>query len=335
MTLRLHLNENRGGCSPAVARALAALTPLDLATYPDESPAIEAVARWFGVPASSVLLGNGLDEGLLLAAQSAARSAPGPWNAIVIEPAFEMYAVATLSQGGDVVRVMPEATLSFDADRVLAAATPETRLVFLCDPNNPVGTGIPAADIARIADQLPHALIVVDEAYADFSGRTLIGTPIAERPNVVVGRTFSKGHGLAGLRVGCLIGSGATIARIAALAMPFRVNAAAVAALVAALGDRAFLEQTVAEARASRDAIIAACDRLGFVTWPSETNFVLTRIGEGAADLVRFLGERGVLVRDRSSAPGCDGCVRITAGPPETSALVISLLEAWHAQASR
>jgi histidinol-phosphate aminotransferase len=335
MTLRLHLNENRGGCSPNVARALAALSPLDVATYPDESPAIAAAARWFGVPASWILFGNGLDEGLLLAAQAAARSAAGPWNAVIVEPAFEMYAVATVSQGGHVVRVLPDASLAFDADRVLAAATPDTRLVFLCDPNNPVGTGIPPADIAHIADALPDALVLVDEAYADFSGRTVIGPALSDRPNIVAGRTFSKGHGLAGLRIGCLVAAEATIARIASLAMPFRVNAAAIAALVAALDDRDFLEQAVADARASREAIAAACRRLGFDTWPSETNFVLTRVGAGAADCVRFFGERGVLIRDRSSAPGCRGCVRITAGPPDTAARVISLLEEWHAQATR
>ncbi|TAK19333.1 MAG: aminotransferase class I/II-fold pyridoxal phosphate-dependent enzyme, partial [Acidobacteria bacterium] len=236
MTLRLHYNENTAGCSPAVIHALRELTPMDLATYEDDGRWTTDVGRLLGIPASSLLLTNGLDEGILLAAQLASLESRMHFEAIVVEPAFEMYADVVRTTGGDVVRVMPGPDFAFDPARVLERATDRTRLVFLCDPNNPTGRGIARADIDAIAGALPNAIVFVDEAYADFSGRTLIGTDLANRPNVVVGRTFAKAHGLAALRVGALVASAAMIERLRGLALPYRINLAAAVALRAALG---------------------------------------------------------------------------------------------------
>jgi histidinol-phosphate aminotransferase len=175
----------------------------------------------------------------------------------------------------------------------------------------------------------------VDEAYADFSGRSIIGSPPAARPNVIVGRTFAKAHGLAGLRVGALIAAPGTIARLRRLALPYRINVAAAVSLEAALGDRAHLAHAVADSAASRQLLSDACARLGFTTWPSEANFQLVRIGERVAAFAEWMDARGVRVRDRSSLPGCAGCVRITAGPVEHTRMAVSLMEEWHAAQSR
>jgi len=335
MTLRLHYNENTAGCSPAVVEALSALTIHDIATYMSDEQTAADIGDSFGVPADWVLPVNGLDEGILLAAQLAAFETRSQFDAVIVEPAFEMYADVVATCGGDVVRVPPAAGFSFDVARVLAATSTRTRLVFLCDPNNPTGLGISRADVGAIAAALPTAMIFVDEAYADFSGRTLIDGWLAERPNILVGRTFAKAHGLAGLRIGALVAAPETIARLRRLALPYRINIAAAVSLRAALGDRAHLARTIAESTESRRLLTAACARLGFTTWPSEANFLLVRVGDRAAACATFLDGRGVRVRDRSSLPGCDGCLRITTGPVAHTQLAISRLEVWNASQSR
>lgn len=335
MTLRLHYNENTAGCSPAVVNALSALTALDIATYEDDVETTSDIARWFGVSSDCVLPVNGLDEGILLAAQLAAFESRSPYSAVIVEPAFEMYAGVVATTGGQCVRVMPADAFAFDRSAVLAAAGDNTRLVFLCDPNNPTGRGIDAGDIAAIADQLPGAFVFVDEAYADFSGRTLINASLEARPNIIVGRTFAKAHGLAGLRIGALVGAPGTIARLRRLALPYRINVAAAVALRAALGDVAHLRQAIADAAASRTRLASACERLGLKTWPSEANFLLVKVGDRAAECAAWLESRGVRVRDRSALPGCSGCLRITTGPAAHTATAISLLEEWHANQSR
>lgn len=329
--LRLHFNENTAGCSPAVIRALAALAVTDISHYETDVATTSAIAEWFGVDTGSVLPVNGLDEGILLVAQLALVESRANYEAIIAEPAFEEYATAVGATCGDVVRLMPSSDFVFDPQRVLALATSRTRVVYLCDPNNPTGLGLAREDIERLADALPHAMIFVDEAYADFSGRTLIGPGLVVRPNLVVGRTFAKGHGLAALRIGALVAAPQTIARFRKLALPFRINIAAAVALRTAFADRAHLTRTVDDARESRARLAAMCDRLGLTTWPSEANFQLIRVGARAADCVAWMESRGVRIRDRSGLPGCAGCVRITAGPVAHTLRAITLFEEWHA----
>jgi histidinol-phosphate aminotransferase len=323
--LRLHLNENTAGCSPAVLAALRALGPTDASRYPDVAAATSRAAAWLGVSPDRVLLTNGLDEGLHLIAQAARLRAP-EGRALIPEPAFEMYAVAAEAAGLGLDRVPPPVDLGFDQAAVLGAIGPDTSLVHLTDPNNPTGVGLPAGAIETIADAAPHALVLVDEAYADFSGRTCIGPVLDARPHVIAGRTFSKGHGLAGLRVGALVGHPDTMASIRRLQPPFSVNVCATLALGAALDDDRYLAWYVAEVTRSRALIAAACAARGWQTWPSETNFVFVRIGRALADVVATLAGRGVFIRDKSSAPGCAGCARITAGTVEQTRVLLAAL---------
>jgi histidinol-phosphate aminotransferase len=332
--IRLHYNENTAGCSPTVIAALSALTVNDIATYASDDRVRSAIATWFGIDGDMVLPVNGLDEGLLLAAQRAALLCHG-YEAIVVEPAFEMYAAVVAATGGVVRRVRPAPGFQSCAQRVLDRASARTRLVFLCDPNNPTGLATPRADIEAIADAMPHALILVDEAYADFSGRSLIGGGFERWSNVVVGRTFAKAHGLAGLRVGALVASPALIGALRRLALPYRINVAAAAALDAALADRAHFTATIAGAAAARAHLIDECRRLDLTTWPSEANFVLVRVGDHSTECAAWLAARGVLVRDRSMLPGCAGCLRITTMSMELTRLAVSLLEEWHASRAR
>src|SRR5207302_3308065 len=169
--LRLHQNENTGGCSPRVIEALAKLRPDQIGFYPPYAAATDVIARYLGVPADRVAITNGLDEGIM--ALSVAQLRPGGGRpvpeAIVPEPAFEIFRFDTAVAGGALVQVMPHADFSFPLDEVLRAITPNTRVVFLTNPNNPTGVSIPLDAIRAIARHLPpKAIVFVDEAYAEF-----------------------------------------------------------------------------------------------------------------------------------------------------------------------
>ena len=329
--LRLHLNENTGGCSPAVLEAIRSIDRLDAACYPDYETATAACERWLGVPAGWVQLTNGLDEGLHLVAQLARRMADARGvqkpEAIVVEPAFEMYAVCSEAAGVTPRPIPPAPGFRFPIDALLAAINDKTCAIFLTDPNNPTGLGIPSGTIEQVLQAAPNAVVLLDEAYADFSGRTSIGPLLDRHRHLIVGRTFAKGHGIAGLRVGALVGHPETLSPIRRLMPPFSVNAIAARALAAALKDRAYLDAYVAESVKSRELIYSWCRQRELTCWPSEGNFVLIRVGDRVRDVVKHLASHGILIRDRSTAPGCEGCLRITAGLVEHTSACLRAME--------
>jgi histidinol-phosphate aminotransferase len=332
--LRLHFNENTGGCSPAVLAALQSITPTDTAFYPDYGPVTSAAERYFGVPVGWVQLTNGLDEGLHVAAQAAARSrmdaepkaAPNA-AAIIVEPAFEMYAACADATGLRDIHIAPDVDFTFPLQRILDAATPDVRLIYLTDPNNPTGLAIPPGAVEALAAARPEAVVLLDEAYAEFSGRTMIGPLLERYRNVIVGRTFAKAHGLAALRAGALIAHPDALAPLRRLLPPYSLNICAVRALEAAFADRGYLDAYVAQAVASKQLIYGFCDARGIRYWPSEANFVLLRLGPDADVVTSALAARGIYIRNKSSAPGCAGCVRITAGLVEHTRSCLAALE--------
>lgn len=325
--LRLHLNEHTGGCSLDVLDALQRLTADDVARYPDYTRATARVAAHFGVAADRVLLTNGLDEGILVAALAWLGSRAGVREAIVIEPAFELYALYAEALGARLIRVAPREDFAFPLEETLAALSPATRLVFLTNPNNPTGQLIPRPALRAVLEQAPPgALVFLDEAYADFAGESFL--PEADAyPQLLVGRTFAKAYGLAGLRLGALIGTPDTLAPLRRVIPPYSVNVGALAALDAALADTAHVRRYLAETTASKRLLYAACERLGLTYWPSAANFVLIRVGPQVRQVVAALAARGIYVRDRSEAPGCAGCFRITAGLLADTRRAVAALE--------
>jgi histidinol-phosphate aminotransferase len=329
--LRLHLNENTAGCSPAVLAALRALTRQDLAVYPDYGEAIAACAARLRVPAGWLLLTNGLDEGILVAAIAALRgsSAEAPFEAVVVVPAFDMYAACSDATGGRVVEVPLGRGFEFPLDAVLGAIGERTRIVWLTNPNNPTGQIVPRAAILQIAAAAPAAVVFVDEAYIDFCGETLLDDDVLDRmPNIVVGRTFAKAYGLAGLRAGALVGQPGRLAGMRRAVPPYSLNACAAAALPAALSDTGYFDWYLDQVSRSKAMLYDELERRGVAHWKSAANFVLARF-EGRSDRVAAgLAARGVHVRDRSSDPGCADCLRITTGVTEhTEAFLEALRE--------
>ena len=328
--LRLHLNENTAGCSPAVVAAIRALSAEDLALYPDYDRAIASCAARLGVDPETVLLTNGLDEGILAAAMAAfrERTAAGALEGIVVVPAFDMYAACTDATGGTVVEVPLGASFEFPLDAVLSSVNPRTRLVWLTNPNNPTGRSIPRDAIMRIARAASHAVVFVDEAYVDFGGRTLVNDPVLhDLPHVVVGRTFAKAYGLAGIRAGAVVGERATIARLRRVVPPYSINACAAAALPAAFADTTHYDWYVRQVSESKALLYGAFDRFGIEHWKSDANFVLARFSGRGSAIAAALAGRGVHVRDRSGDPGCADCLRITAGVVDHTRRLLAALE--------
>lgn len=335
--LRLHLNENTAGCSPAVVAALRTIGRDAIAIYPDYAAVVGECERWFGVAPGWVQLVNGLDEGLHVTAQAARLREPivAKPEAVIVEPAFEMYVPCAEAAGLAVVRVAPHPDLAYPIEPLLRAISPSTRLVYLTDPNNPTGLPIPTGVIQQVAGAAAHALVVVDEAYADFSGRTQIGAPLDRQRNLIVGRTFAKGHGLAGLRIGALVAHPDTLAAVRRILPPFSINVCAAVVLGAALRDRPYLEWFVGQSVESRQLVYEFARRLGLAYWPSEANFVLVRVGDDAPAIVEACATHGILIRDRSNQPGCDGCIRITAGVVDHTRAALAAVEAALASRGR
>jgi histidinol-phosphate aminotransferase len=324
--VRLHLNENTGGCSPRVIEAISRLKPTDISTYPSYTPLVLAVSKYFDVDPEWVLLTNGLDEGILMAAIGhISRQRIHDAETIVPTPAFDPYPNSTAAAGATSIRVPANADLSFPTDAVINAVTSRTRMIFLNTPNNPTGQLIPIADLARIAEASPNAIVLIDEAYIEFGGETFL-PHVARHPNVLVGRTFSKAYGLAGMRVGIMIGQPPALDPVRTVTLPFNINVIALTAVQAALEDEEFLPRYAAEVRESRERLYAACRRLGLQYWESAANYVLVQVGE-TAPFIEALSARRIHVRDRSKDPATPGCVRITAGMIEHTTAAIDALE--------
>jgi len=340
--LRLHLNENTGGCSPKVVEAVRAFDGESLARYPDFREAIFDTARFLGVEPDRIVLTNGLDEGIFLASVAflgkhtpealvelgASPAAPsGTAEVIVAQPAFDPYVSGAHAMAARVVAVPPGKDFAFPLDDVLRAITENTRLVYVNNPNNPSGIPVPKDAIHRVAREAGHALVFVDEAYQDFLGEHFLNEA-ADYPNVLIGRTFSKAFGLAGMRVGVMIASPQVLAPIRKVMPLFNLNVVAIAALRAAIADPSFRTWYMAQAEESKALIYAACERAGLTYWKSAANFVLVDGGARAKQIVDAMIARGVFVRDRTKDPSTPTCFRITTGVVEHTRKAAETLEA-------
>jgi histidinol-phosphate aminotransferase len=228
------------------------------------------------------------------------------------------------------VTVPMDDSFRLPADALQRAVTADTRIVFVTNPHNPSGALVPRDEILALARAIAPVPLFVDEAYADFADESvLMERTVTELPNVIVGRTFSKAYGLAGLRAGALVAQEDTLAPMRRIVPPYSLNAWVTAVLPAAVADRAYRDWYVAQSSESRRLLADTCARLGLRTWPSDANFVLVHVGTGAPAVVAALAARGIRVRDRSRERGCEGCIRITAGlVDETRRLIPALEEA-------
>ncbi|KAA6462888.1 histidinol-phosphate transaminase [Acidobacteria bacterium AB60] len=311
--LRLDFNENTVACSPAVRNVLSRIAAGDLTRYPERAPVEAKVARHLGLVPEQIALTNGVDEAIHVLFEAFLEAGD---ELLLPVPTYTMYEVYASATDASVVAVQAGDDLQFPFERLLAAITPRTKIIAIANPNSPAGSVASREQILAIARRAPHAVILVDEAYFHFHGETVIDL-IGIQPNLVVARTFSKAYGLAGLRVGVLAAPVDLMQWIRRVLSPYSVNSVALACLPAALDDDAYITSYATEVRAARTQFEATLDQANIRWWPSAANFVLVDIGPRHADFVRRMHAAGVLVRDRSNDPGCDGRVRITIGTRE------------------
>ncbi len=322
--MRLDFNENTAGCSPRVLARLRQLTPDDLAKYPEREPVERVAADFLGRSPAEVLLTNGVDEAIHLLCETYLE--PGD-EALIATPTFSMYEIYASAAGAAIVNVQAGEDLQFPGEAMLARISPRTRLIAIANPNNPTGSVAEETMLLRLAAAAPEAAVLVDEAYFDFYGRTVLPR-VGEPPNLFVARTFSKAYGMAGLRCGVLVGEAAQMRMVRRVSSPYNVNAAALACLPEALADTAYVRDYVAQVRRGRARLLRELTALGIRYYPSEANFVLFYLGDARVAFIQAMRRRGILVRDRHHDPGCAGCVRLTIGTDsQTEAAILALRE--------
>ncbi len=325
--LRLDFNESTVGCSPRVLARLRSLDSELLARYPEREPVEKEVAVFLGLDPAQVLLTNGVDDAIHLLCSTYLD--PGD-EALIVVPTFAMYAIFAQAEGARVVEVRAGDNFTFPTEDLLAQLGPRTRLIAVANPNNPTGAVVAGNVLMQIAQAAPQAAVLVDEAYFEFHGETLIDQALIDRAaqieNLFVARTFSKAYGLAGLRIGILAGEARQVETVRRVASPYNVNAAALAVLPEALQDQEYVNRYVAQVRSNRDRLQQELGNLGLHYWPSHANFVLVLIGSAHGEFVQALRSCGILVRDRNTDPGCEGCVRLTVGNDEHTEALIGAL---------
>jgi histidinol-phosphate aminotransferase len=307
--IRLDFNENTGGCSKAVIRALAKLTPRQIAMYPEYQVLSRRLAKYFGVRTEQMLLTNGGDEALRIFFDAFVEQGS---SILICEPTFPMYRYYAEIYGARIGVVRYDENMRFPLAKVLAALRKKPRVLFLANPNNPTGTLLTSAEIKNILAAAPQTAVVIDEAYFDFSGATVVPW-VRKYPQLFVTRTFSKAAGLASLRLGAAIACRESLNFLRAAIPPFPVNVPALVAAVAAVSDQKAIRSWVSSVQRLRCWLALELAKVGVKTYPSAANFLLADFGPRGTRLVRALQQRGILVRDRSKDIG-PGFVRISIG---------------------
>lgn len=321
--LRLDFNENTIGAPPHVVEALRRRLEADrLAVYPEYGEARAALAAYFQVSPEQLLLTNGTDEAIQVIINTYVDDGD---EVLLLRPSYAMYRFYADVAGAAVREIdyRPE-DLAFPFEELLEAIRPATRAILIANPNNPTGSAATREQLEKVLEKAAHAAVLVDEAYFEFYGVTLL--PLVGRaPNLFVSRTFSKVFGMAALRLGCVFSHENNVRFLHKAQSPYSVNMLAAMAATEAVKDDRYVKEYAAEVLAARDLVYQGLDRLGVPFYRSQANFVLMRAGERAIEIRDKLRAAGVLVRDRSYE--LPGCVRVTVGTRDQVRRFLEALE--------
>jgi histidinol-phosphate aminotransferase len=327
--LRLDFNENTTGCSPAVRRALANLNTKQLAMYPEYQAPTLRIARYFGVRPEELLLTNGGDDALRVFFDTFVEAGG---SILICEPTFPMYRYYAEIYGARIAVLRYGSEMEFPLEGVIAALRKKPRVVFIANPNNPTGTLLQSEELRRILKAATHTAVVMDEAYAEFSGFSAIAW-IRKNPQLFVAKTFSKVAGLAALRLGAVIACEESLALVRRAMPPFPVNLAALVAVEAAVADWATMRGYVTGVLRLRTWFASELEKFGVKSYPSAGNFILANFGPSGPALFRKLEAQGILLRERSKDIG-PGFVRITIGTQsEMQRLLKTIRKEWKTRA--
>ena len=295
--------------------------------YPDpHQAALKArIAPLKGIPTANLFLGNGSDEAIDLIYRIFCE--PGKDNAVIMSPSYGMYGVAADINDIAVRSVPLDADFNLDTEALLAACDERTKVIFLCSPNNPSGNALPKAQLLDIVERF-QGVVVVDEAYADFSDKGSLAAEACGRENLVVLQTLSKARAMAGLRIGMAISSTEIIRQMSMVKCPYNLSRAAMEKAME------FLEKPIDEEVNTivneRRRLADVLPRYPFIrrVFPSDANFILVRVDD-ANGLYDYLLGKGIIVRNRNRVPGCAGCLRLTVGLPSENEALLDALDTY------
>lgn len=329
-SIKLASNENPKPPSPHVIQALTdALSGLN--RYPDGSSyyLTKAIAQKYGVDAAEIVLGNGSNEVIDFLIKAFVQNGDG---VITSHPSFLMYQKFVQIRGG-VNSVVPMKNMSHDLEAIIDSITERTRLIFLDNPNNPMGTIIPPADLYVFLSKVPdHVIVVIDEAYADFMDEEFRPDAVSlvrnmkNRCPVVILRTFSKAYGLPGLRIGYGMMNEEIALCLHKVRQPFNINTLAQVGAKAALEDDAFYLLILQQTRAGISYLRDAFDKLGCISYPSHGNFLLIDVKSDADTLYEKMLHKGCIIRSMNSY-GLPSYIRVTVGTEMENLRVVEVLE--------
>lgn len=295
--------------------------------YPDPHQA-ELKARIGGIkgiPVKNLFLGNGSDEAIDLVFRIFCD--PGKDNAVIMAPSYGMYGVAAAINDVEVRSVLLDADFNLDSEELLGACDGRTKVIFLCSPNNPSGNAFEMKQLLDICDRFP-GVVVVDEAYADFSEKGSLAKEATVRENLIVLQTLSKARAMAGLRIGLAISSEEVIRLMSMVKYPYNLSRAAMEKAFQFL-DKS-IDDEVNTIVNERKRLASILPRFPFVkqVFPSDANFILVRVDDANA-LYDYLLGKGIIVRNRTRVPGCAGCLRLTVGLPAENESLLNALDSY------
>jgi histidinol-phosphate aminotransferase len=308
--LRLDFNENTVGPSPKVLESLSKMNDEDLAAYPEYTKFSAKLARYLRTSPSKLMLTNASDEAIKTIFDTYIEKGE---EIILPTPTFPMFRIYAEVAEAKIKQILYSKNLSFPTKKVLDAISKKTKIVVLVNPNNPTGTPIDKKDIIKIIEKAKNSLVILDEAYFQYSEETCISL-IDKYDNLVIVQTFSKAFGLGGLRLGYIISNEENIKNLKKVNSPYSVNTAALVAASTALNDDEYMKWYLSEVKKGRKLIYEELKKLRIKTFPTTGNFLIAYFGKKSKEIQDALKEKGILVRDRSSYPLLDGCLRIGIG---------------------
>lgn len=311
--MRLDFNENTDGCSDNAIKLLRKIKKSALSAYPEYNELRKEMAKYCNVKEEEIIAANGADEAIKTIIETYIERVKD--EIVIPVPTYAMFKFYAQLNEASIKEVAYNRDLSFPTERVLGAINTKTKIIVLVNPNNPTGTSIDAKDKIKIIEKAKrfNSLVLMDEAYAQFYGKTSIPL-IKKYDNLFIVQTLSKAFGLAGLRLGYIISDESNIKIIQKVLSPYSVNVVAAICASIALEDSRFIKEYLKEVRAGKQILYKELDYLGIKYYKSDANFVLAKIGANADEFCKKLREKGILVRNRSGERLLAGCVRVTIG---------------------
>ena len=308
--VKLDLNENLMGCSLKVIEALKKVTCDDISVYPEYDNFISKLASYLNLETNNLMITNGADEALRIIMDTYLDK-----NDEIVIPVPTFYIFESYSEiiGANKKLVYYNDDLSFPIENILEKTTKNTKMITIVNPNNPTGTIVGRNEIIRILEKAPNSIVLVDEAYFQFSNKSCKDL-INSYDNLIVVHTFSKGFGLAGVRLGYIISNENIIQNLKKIVLPYEVNGLSIIAGSAAIDDLDFVNHYVNLVIDNKSYLLDELDKIGVRTYPSDANFIIANFGENLNTIFKKLNEKNILVNNVSDLPLLNGCLRIAIG---------------------